>query len=66
MIQEESTQRTVALVLRTTRLAESVLQKAMIMYLDLQKNRPESHEKISVRKLLGKDQGANTMGEPGL
>ncbi len=61
MIQEESTQRTVALVLRTTKLTESVLKKAMIMYLDHQKNRPETHGKISVRKLLGKDQGANTM-----
>ncbi len=32
MIQEESTQRTVALMIRTTRLTESVLKKAMIMY----------------------------------
>ena len=33
MIQEESTQRTVALMIRTSRLTESVLKKAMIMYL---------------------------------
>ncbi len=32
MIQEESTQRTVALMIRTTRLTESVLRKTMIMY----------------------------------
>lgn len=31
------------------------------MYLDNQKHRPEKHGRISVRKLLEKDQGANTM-----
>ena len=61
MIQEESTQKTVALMIRTTRLTESVLKKAMIIYLNHQKNKPEKHGKISVRELLGKDQGANTM-----
>ena len=61
MIQEESTQRTVALMIRTSRLTESVLKKAMIMYLREANNRPETHGRISVRKLLGKDQGANTM-----
>ena len=61
MIQEESTQRTVALMIRTSRLTESVLKKAMIMYLREVNNRPETHGRISVRKLLGKDQGANTM-----
>ncbi len=61
MIQEESTQRTVALMIRTSRLTESILKKAMIMYLREANNRPETHGRISVRKLLGKDQGANTM-----
>ncbi len=61
MIQEESTQKTVALMIRTGKLTESVLKKAMIMYLDYQKHRPEKHGRISVKKLLGKDQGANTM-----
>ena len=61
MIQEESTQRTVALMIRTTRLTESVLKKAMIMYLREADKRPGKHGKISVRELLGKDQGANTM-----
>ncbi len=61
MIQEESTQRTVAMMIRTTRLTESVLKKAMILYLREADNRPETHGRISVRKLLGKDQGANTM-----
>ena len=61
MIQEESTQRTVALMIRTSRLTESVLKKAMIMYLREANKRPETHGRISVRKLLGKDQGANTM-----
>ncbi|MCR5789993.1 MAG: PcfB family protein [Lachnospiraceae bacterium] len=60
-MQEESTQRTVALMIRTSRLTESILKKAMIMYLREANNRPETHGRISVRKLLGKDQGANTM-----
>lgn len=61
MIQEESTQKTVALMVRTGKLTENVLKKAMLMYLDYQKHRPEHHGRISVKKLLGKDQGANTM-----
>ena len=61
MIQEESTQRTVALVVRASRLSESVLKKAMVMYLEHRNHMPEKHGRISVRKLLGKDQGANTM-----
>ncbi|MCR4907460.1 MAG: PcfB family protein [Lachnospiraceae bacterium] len=60
-MQEESTQRTVALMIRTTKLTEIVLKKAMIMYLKHQNNKPETHGRISVRRLLGKDQGANTM-----
>ena len=48
-------------MIRTTRLTESVLRKAMIMYLKQSNNRPETHGRISVRKLMGKDQGANTM-----
>ncbi|MCR5627174.1 MAG: PcfB family protein, partial [Lachnospiraceae bacterium] len=61
MIQEESTQKTVALMVMTGKLTENVLKKAMRMYLDYQKHRPEKHGRISVKKLLGKDQGANTM-----
>ena len=61
MIQEESTQRTVALVVRASRLTEGVLKKAMLMYLEHRNHKPEKHGRISVRKLLGKDQGANTM-----
>ena len=48
-------------MIRTGKLTESVLKKAMIMYLDYQKHRPKKHGRISVKKLLGKDQGANTM-----
>ncbi len=61
MIQEESTQKTVALMVRTGKLTEIVLKKAMLMYLDYRKHRPDKHGRISVKKLLGKDQGANTM-----
>ena len=37
------------------------MKKAMLMYLEHQSHKPEKHGRISVRKLLGKNQGANTM-----
>ncbi|MCR4907547.1 MAG: PcfB family protein [Lachnospiraceae bacterium] len=60
-MQEESTQRTIALVIRTGRLTEIVLKRAMILYLNYKQHAPEKHGRISVKKLMGKDQGANTM-----
>ncbi|MCR5024978.1 MAG: PcfB family protein [Lachnospiraceae bacterium] len=62
-MQEESTQRTVALVVRAARLTEVILKRAIEAYLrDLEnKEVPEKHGKMSVRALMGKDQGANTM-----
>ena len=62
-MQEESSQRTVALVVRAARLTEEILKRAIIAYLRDQANMevPESHGKMSVRELMGKDQGANTM-----
>ena len=57
-MQEEVTQKSIALVIRTSKLTADVLKKAMIAYLNHLKNK---HGKISVKKLMGKDQGANTM-----
>ena len=62
-MQEEVTQKTIAIVIRASALTVDVLKKAMAAYLNHLKNRKmePKHGKISVRKLLQKDQGANSM-----
>ena len=50
-MQEETTQKTIALAIKTSKLTASVLQKAMKMYLEHQKHKEPSHGKIpSVRE----------------
>ncbi len=62
-MQEESTQRTVALIIRVVRLSGQILKRAMLAYLNDLANQeiPEKHGKMSVRDLVGKDQGADTI-----
>ena len=61
-MQEEVTQKSIALVIRTSKLTAHVLKMAMRAYLNHRKHKKAMHHgKISVRKLMGKDQGANTM-----
>ena len=62
-MQEESSYRTVALVIRAVRLTEEVFRRAVTEYIKDRLNMqvPEKHGKMSVRDLMGKDQGANTM-----
>ena len=64
-MQEEVTQRSIALVIRTSKLTADVLKKAMLAYLNHVKHKKAmqepTHGKISVKKLMGKDQGANSM-----
>ena len=62
-MQEESSQRTVALIIRAAKLTEENLRKAILSYLRDLSNRkiPEKHGKMSVRDLVGKGQGADTM-----
>ena len=61
-MQEEVTQKSIAFVINASKLTAGVLKKAIIAYLNHRKNvKLTHHGKISVRKLLGKDQGANTM-----
>ena len=47
-MQEETTQKTIALAIKTSKLTASVLQKAMKMYLEHQKHKEPSHGKIPV------------------
>ena len=60
-MQEETTQKTIALAIKTSKLTASVLQKAMKMYLELQKHKEPSHGKIPVKKLVGQGEGAKSI-----
>ena len=60
-MQEEATQKTIALAIKTSKLTASVLQKAMKMYLEHQKHKEPSHGKIPVKKLVGQGAGAKSI-----
>ena len=60
-MQEETTQKTIALAIKTSKLTASVLQKAMKMYLEHQKHKQPSHGKIPVKKLGGQGEGAKSI-----
>lgn len=60
-MQEEVTQKTIALTFKTARLTTDVLMRAMKMYLEHQKHRQPAHGKISVKKLLAQNQGAKSI-----
>ena len=61
-MQEEVTQKSIAFVIKASKLTVGVLKAAMMAYLNHRKHsKLLQHGKISVRKLMGKDQGANTM-----
>ena len=60
-MQEETTQKTIALAIKTSKLTASVLQKAMKMYLEHQKHKEPSHGKIPVKKLVSQGEGAKSI-----
>ena len=60
-MQEETTQKTIALAIKTSKLTASVLQKAMKMYLEHQKHKEPSYGKIPVKKLVGQGEGAKSI-----
>lgn len=60
-MQEETTQKTIALVIKTSKLTAGVLQKALKMYLEHQKHKQPSHGKTSVKKLVGQGDGAKSI-----
>ena len=58
LMQEEVTQKTIALVIKTSKLSASVLKAAMRIYLNHQKQKSQkSHGKTSVKKLVGEGVG---------
>ena len=61
-MQEETTQKTIALAIKTSKLTASVLQKAMKMYLEHRKQGKQMpHGKISVKELVGQGMGASSI-----
>ena len=61
-MQEEVTQKTIALVFKSSRLTADVLKKAMKMYLQHWKvGKQTTHGKMSVKKLVGQGMGASSI-----
>ena len=61
-MQEEVTQKTIALVIKTAKLDANVLKSAMKMYLNHRKqNAQETHGKTSVKKLVGDGVGVSSI-----
>lgn len=61
-MQEEVTQKTIALVIKTTKLDANVLKAAMKMYLNHRKQKAQkTHGKTSVKKLVGEGAGVSSI-----
>ena len=61
-MQEEVTQKTIALVFKSSRLTADVLKKAMKMYLEHRKaGKQATHGKMSVKDLVGQGMGASSI-----
>lgn len=57
-MQEETTQKTIALVFKSSRLTADVLKKAMKLYLEHRRaGKQATHGKISVKELVGQYSG---------
>lgn len=61
-MQEEVTQKTIAFVIKATKLDADILKAAMQMYLKHHRNQAEKkHGKISYKKLMGCGEGASSI-----
>ena len=62
-MQEEITQKTIALTVRTTKLTADVLRKVLKMYLDSRKQKVHlpKHGKQTVRELIGQNAGVSSI-----
>lgn len=64
-MQEEVTQKTIALVFKSSRLTADVLKKAMKLYLEHRKaGKQATHGKISIKALVGQGMGASSIEVP--
>nr|WP_243204352.1 PcfB family protein [Lachnospira hominis] len=61
-MQEEVTQKTIALVIKTAKLDANVLKAAMWMYLNHRRQKAQkTHGKTSVKKLVGEGTGVSSI-----
>ena len=61
-MQEETTQKTIALVIKTSKLTANTLRAAMRMYLNHQKQKEQrTHGKTSVKRLVGDGVGVSSI-----
>ncbi len=61
-MQEETTQKTIALVIKTSKLTANTLRAAMRMYLNHQKQKAQrTHGKTSVKRLVGDGVGVSSI-----
>lgn len=61
-MQEETTQKTIALVMRSSRLTADVLRRAIKMYLEHRKaGKMVQHGKITMKELMGQNAGASSI-----
>lgn len=62
-MQEEVTQKTIALIVKSSRLTTDVLKKAIKMYLEHQKRKKNepTHGKQSVKELVGQNSGVSSI-----
>ncbi|MBQ4522045.1 MAG: PcfB family protein [Lachnospiraceae bacterium] len=61
-MQEEVTQKTIALVIKTAKLDAYILKAAMRMYLNHRKQKAQkTHGKVSVKKLVGEGAGVSSI-----
>ncbi len=61
-MQEEVTQKTIALVIQTSKLSANIVKSAMKLYLNHQKRKPQqTHGKVSVKKLMGEGEGVSSI-----
>lgn len=61
-MQEEVTEKTIALVIKVSKLSVSVLKSAMRMYLNHRRQKAQkTHGKTSVKKLIGEGVGVSSI-----
>ena len=60
-MQEEVTQKTIALSFKATKLTATVLQKAIQAYLEHKKNKEPVRGKMSLKALISQNQGAKSI-----
>ena len=63
MVQEETTQKTIAFVVKTTKLTTDVLEKMILLYLENQKQKGHQQKqgKMTVQELVGQNAGVSNI-----